>query len=120
MRKLGVLIFSLALSVITLISCSKEESEITGHLTYQDAFTGVEKNAGNATLQLFSFKKGVFEDFVEVEVDNSGIYSISGLMKGEWQIQASLIVNGHKYQGETKSFKTNGRKRVVKNIVLNY
>jgi hypothetical protein len=92
-------IYALVAFVVMFISsCQKEDSVLTGRITYEGAITGIEYTAPNTTVQLY-LGDPTGTPYATVTTDSEGYYQFSGLWEAHWYIYSTITVNGFTYQG---------------------
>jgi hypothetical protein len=112
--KLPVYFIAILLS-ISLISCEKEDSIITGRLTYIGAFSGIEYTAPNTTIYLYLGTTNG-SPYKTVTSDAQGFFQFHGLWSATWIIYANTTVNGIFYEGIASTTAVDGKNVVTLNL----
>jgi hypothetical protein len=118
MKKISVIIVLVSLMALALSSCNKEESTITGQLTYSGAITGIEYYANGASVYLYHNSVELDDSPLVVTADENGNFSFNNLYEGKWQVYATIVVNGFTYTGMSSIFWTSGEDIQTVNLVL--
>lgn len=85
----------LILPACILFSCKKDQSSISGNVTYKDSL-GNSHVASDITLNLhFENSSGDLEK--TTSTDNSGAYAFTNVADGQHYIKIESTINGHDY-----------------------
>ena len=107
----------MAFIVLFVSSCKKEDSVLTGRVTYKGAITGIEYKAANTQVQLYLGDPSG-SPFATVTTDSEGYYQFSGLWEAHWYIYSTITVNGFTYQGVTGTTAVDGRNAFNLDLLL--
>jgi hypothetical protein len=107
----------LCFSMLFLNSCNKEESILTGRLTYKGAVTGIEYTAPNTTIYLHLGSPDA-APYSSVTTDSDGYYQFQGLWKAHWYISSSTTVNLINYSGSTGTTAIDGKNVITLNLMM--
>ena len=111
-------IYALVAFVFLFVSsCQKEDSVVTGRITYKGAITGIEYKAANTQVQLYLGDPSG-SPYATVNTDSEGYYQFSGLWQAHWYIYSAITVNGFTYQGVAGTTSVNGSNTVTLNLML--
>ncbi len=98
-------------------SCEKEDSVLTGRVTYLGAITGIEYKAPNTTVYLMLGDPSA-TPYASTTTDSEGYYSFPNLWKAHWYISSEITVNGFNYSGTTGTTAVDGRNSVTLDLVM--
>jgi hypothetical protein len=119
MKKIVFITVLSVLFMVALSSCKKEESVISGQITYIGSLTGIEYYAEGAEVYLYYGSTELDDEPTKVIADENGNYSFPNLWDGNWQIYATITVNGFTYSGTSSIIYTTGEDIQTVNLVLN-
>lgn len=115
MKKIQLTLTFVFLLIISA-ACTKEDSKISGQVTYIGAISGIEYYGNGASVSLFM--GGTNTPYETVTADAQGNYSFSGLAEGSWSVVATTTVNLINYEGAAVAF-VDGKESKTINIVMN-
>ena len=118
MKKIIFITILSVLFTIVLSSCTKDESEISGQIIYTGAISGIQYYASGAEVYLYYGSTTLCDEPKKTITDQNGNYSFKNLIDGNWQIYATITVNGIKYQALTDIIRTTGDDTQTVNLVL--
>lgn len=94
-KQLKVLTLLFFITTVLLSSCTKDESELRGQITYIGAITGIEYYADGARVYLVNSTTD--ENYTSTTTDASGNYQFYPVPDGSYYIDAEITVNGIDY-----------------------
>lgn len=115
-NKLLSIVFVL-LTMTILSGCEKEESIITGRLTYIGALSGIEYLVPNETIYLYLGSTSG-QPYASVNTDAQGYFQFQRLWAAHWYIYSTVTVNGLTYQGVNGTTAVDGKNVVTLNLVM--
>ena len=118
MRKIGVFfsIFSVAL-LLLLSGCAKDDTQITGNVTYVAHSDGKEYIADGATVYLMI--AGSETDYeLKVTANSDGDYTFYPVPDGDYYIEAEYTYLLDNYTGKTAEFSAKGKDDLLFNIKM--
>lgn len=112
-------LISLMMAAFLLISagCKKEESILTGRVTYKGAITGIVYKAPNVDVALFLGDPGG-TPYAIVKTDSEGYYQFPNLWAAHWYIYSTITVNGFTYEGVTGTTAVDGKNVITLDLML--
>lgn len=116
MKKIS-LIIGLILFTTLITGCKKEESIITGRVTYKGAVTGIEYVASNVPVYLH-LGSSTAEPYKTVFTDNDGYYQFNSLWKAHWYISSETTVNGFNYSGAKGTTSVDGKNIITLDLIM--
>lgn len=111
-------IYALVAFVVMFVSsCQKEDSVLTGRVTYKGAITGIVYKAANTQVQLYLGDPSG-SPFATVTTDSEGYYKFSGLWSAHWYIYSAITVNGLTYEGLKGTTSLDGKNTLTLDLML--
>jgi len=111
------LLIVFAIFITLLTSCEKEESILTGRLTYKGAISGIVYTAPNTPIYLYlGSPQG--EPYKSVITDADGFFQFQGLWSAHWYIASTITVNGFNYSGVIGTTMIDGKNVVTLNLMM--
>ena len=114
-KKVLTLVSLILFATIIFSGCVKDESEISGEVSYIGAITGIEYIAEGATVYLMTSETEYAE---KTTADSDGKYSFYPIVDGTYFIEAEITVNLIDYSGKSEEIFTEKDNVWTTNLVL--
>ena len=101
MKNVKLLLLPVLLSVLFISSCTKDDGEVKGQVTYIGAISGTEYYADKATVYLMTSETEYAQKTV---TDANGNYSFYPVIDGLYHLEAEITVNQIDYDGSSENF----------------
>ncbi len=111
LMKLGII--AIVFALVGLSSCTKDESIITGKITYIDGYTGEEHPADGVTVVLQSSAETTL-------AASDGFYKFENVTNGTHFVESKITVNGHEYWGVSRTFSVTKDDELEIDVVLRF
>lgn len=111
------MIIMLSAIIFSLSSCQKEDSILTGRLTYKSAITGIEYFVPNTTVYLHLGSPDA-APYESTTTDADGYYQFHELWAAHWYISASATIDGLKYSGCVGTTAIDGKNVITLNLMM--
>ena len=115
MKNVKLLLLSALLTVLFISSCTKDDGEIKGQVTFIEKDTGIEYYADKATVYLMTSETEYAQKTV---TDANGNYSFYPVIDGLYHLEAEITVNLIDYDGKSKDFLIEKDEVITSNLVL--